>query len=234
MVDIGPYHGNIDEYDKLVKELYEQNPPITLPPEIASFVKGDLVRLMIRLARYKFVARLLKRTDRVLEIGAGGGLGAILMGQHCESVTAIDTRSTEIEEAKSINRRDNVKFVHQDLFNMSDDSRFDVVSALDVIEHFPVEGGRTLLSSMVKHLKPDGMLVIGTPSLYSLPYQGALSRASHIKCYDLAELRELVEQYCSRTLPFSMNDELVHTGNPKMAWYYFVLGTNPKSTGAQG
>jgi len=60
-VDIGHYNADPELYQKLIDELYADNPPITLPPEYGAFFKNDLLRLFIRLARYKFVARLIKR-----------------------------------------------------------------------------------------------------------------------------------------------------------------------------
>jgi SAM-dependent methyltransferase len=228
-IDIGNYNADPEQYQQLVDDLYTNNPSITLPPEYAAFIQSDQVRLLIRLARYKFVARLVKSSDWVLEIGSGSGLGSIFIGQHCAKVTGIDVKTTEVEEARSINRRPNVEFKLMDLFDLDRSDRYDVVFALDVIEHMPVEKGHQLVAAMVRHLKPTGMLVIGTPSIYSYDYQSPLSKASHVKCYDQGELRELIENYCGRTLAFSMNDELVHTGHPKMAWYYFVLGVVPKT-----
>src|SRR5207237_10415326 len=108
---------------------------------------------------------------------------------------------------------------------------YDVAAALDGIEHMPVEDGHKLIAAMTRHLKPTGILIIGTPSLYSYPHQSPESKASHVKCYDQMELVQLIDQYCGRTLPFSMNDEMVHTGHPKMAWYYFVLGFMPCGAG---
>lgn len=229
MIDTGNYNLDPGKYSELVSELYNTYPSVTLPPEYTYFIEKDLIRLLIRLARYKFVARLIKRTDRILEIGSGSGLGSILLGQHCEHVTGLELKKTEIEEARSINRRKNVEFVLGDLFELDSSDLYDVVIALDVIEHMPVEKGRELVGAMVRHLKPTGMLIIGTPSIYSYEYQSDLSKASHVKCYDKDEIIPLVEELVHRSVFFSMNDELVHTGFHKMAWYYFILGFLPRT-----
>ncbi len=232
-LDVGTYHYDKKLFKKLMTELYEKYPDgVTLPPEYAEHVDNNLLRVLIRLARYKFVARLIKKTDRVLEVGCGSGVGCIFLAQHSAQVTGIDANSSEIAEARKINRRSNVSFELQDLFQLDPRKKFDVVVALDVIEHMTKQTAQKFLGAMTCHLNPAGMLVIGTPSIHSYKYQGALSQASHIKCYDQDELVELIDQYCARTLPFCMNDELVHTGHPKMAWYYFILGFMPKIKGA--
>jgi 2-polyprenyl-3-methyl-5-hydroxy-6-metoxy-1,4-benzoquinol methylase len=227
-IDIGRYNADPAEYGKLVEDLYANYPPITLPPEYAQFVEENQLRLLIRLARYKFVAKMLKKTDRVMEVGSGSGLGAVFLGQHCAEVTGIEIKTSEIEEARALNRRKNVRFETVDLFKVPASHRYDCVVALDVIEHMPIAMGRKLVRAMAGQLKDTGLLFIGTPSIYSYPYQSPLSRASHVKCYDLPELVEVIEGSFKRTLSFSMNDELVHTGYHKMAWYYFVLGLMPK------
>lgn len=228
-VDIGSYNADPARYQKLVDQMYQDHPPITLPPEYAYFFEKDLIRLLLRLARYKFVARHLRKTDRVLEVGCGSGVGAMLLSQNCEHVIGLEVKTTELEEARSMNRRPNVEFRSQDLFDVSEPASYDAVVALDVIEHMPVEQGGRLLHGMARMMKPTGMVVLGTPSIYSYPYQSPFSQASHVKCYDLAELLALMDGVFSRTLAFSMNDEMVHTGHPKMAWYYFVIGFMPQS-----
>ena len=201
---------------------------MNLPPEYASFVEKDLLRFLIRLARYKFIARLLKPTDCVLEVGSGSGLGCIFLSQHCKHVTGIDVKTTEVEEAKALNKRQNIDFQVRDLFDMPLDQKYDAVVSLDVIEHMPMELGHKLIAKKASLLKDNGLLVVGTPSIYSYPYQSALSQASHVKCYDLPELLQLMDNYVRRTIYFSMNDELIHTGHYKMAWYYFVIGFGRK------
>ena len=228
MIDVGSYHLNKNEYQRLVDQLYADYPCITLPPEYGQFVQDNLLRLLIRLARYKFVARLIKQTDRILEVGCGSGLGSIFLGQNCAHVTGIDVKKTEVEEARKINCRTNVDFKLGNFFELEVTQQYDVIVALDVIEHLPAEEGALLVRKMGDQLKPDGMAVIGTPSVYSSEYQSPLSKASHVKCYDQPELIELLESRFCRTLAFSMNDELVHTGFYKLAWYYFVLALLPK------
>lgn len=229
MVDIGSYNLDPERYKKLIDELYEAYPSITLPARFAYFIQEDMLRLLILLARYKFVARLIKKKDRVLEVGCGSGLGSIFLSQHCAHVTGLDVKESEIEEAKAINKRENVEFITCDLFDLEPSARYDVIVNLDVIEHMPVEQGHKFIDAMTRHLEPTGMLAIGTPSIYSYQYQSPLSQASHVKCYDQEELVTLVENYFHRTLVFSMNDEMVSTGYPKMAWYYFVLAFLPRT-----
>ena len=233
MIDTGKYNANQALYDKLIHELYQRyEGGVTLPPEYASFVHEDLGRLLIRLARYKFIAKNLKKSDEVLELGCGSGLGSIYFAQNAKFATGIDIKSTEIEEARSINKRKNVSFICGDFFDYPFSKRYDVVVNLDVIEHLKEEDAQRLLQKMAQLTKEDGLASIGTPSFDSWPHQGALSKASHIKCYDLPELEALVGRYFARTLSFSMNDEIVHTGHYKMAWYYFILAFYPKSSGA--
>ena len=227
MIETEKYIADPKQYKELIEEMYSEFPPVTLPPEYAYFIEKDLLRFLIRLARYKFVARMIKKTDRVLEIGSGNGLGCIFLSQFCESVLGLEVKKHEVEESRSINRRKNVTFKTQDLFDLEKSISYDVIIALDVIEHMDEACGRRLLKEMSNHLCPNGMIIIGTPSIYSYKYQSSFSKASHIKCYDQQELRSIIDEYYKRSIAFSMNDEVVHTGHPKMAWYYFILAFYP-------
>jgi len=226
-IDIDKYNKKAKLFERLVVEEYEDYPEVTLSQEYGHFVHDNLLQFLIRLARYKFVARLIKKTDTVLEVGCGSGLGTIFLGQHSAKVTGLELKEYELKAARKINRRKNVTFLKEDFFDYSPSGKYDVVVAMDVIEHMTAPQAKRLISKMAGHLKPTGMAIIGTPSIYSYKFQSAVSRASHVKCYDQKELTDLVENYFGRTLAFSMNDEMVHTGFPKMAWYYFVIGLVP-------
>ena len=229
MADAGKYNKNQELYQSLVDKMYEEyDGGVNLPPEYGMFFEKDLLRLLIRLARYKFVARQLTKNDTVLEVGSGSGVGTIFLGQHAKEAVGIDIKSTEVEEARSINKRENVRFICDDFFAHEFANKFDAVVSLDVIEHLDAENSDRFLTKIATTLKENGFCIIGTPSLYSWEHQSDLSKASHEKCYDLPELRSLIEEHFGRTLVFSMNDELVHTGYYKMAWYYYVLAFYPK------
>lgn len=229
--DIGVYNKDPEAYGRLVGEMLSRYPDgVQLSAEYADWVHNNQLRLLIRLARYKFVAKMIKASDRVLEVGSGSGLGSLFLGQFADSVLGIDVKGVEVDEARNLNQRDNVAFEVADLFDLRDESGFDVVVSLDVIEHLSVEEGRRLLKAKRQLLRPGGMLIVGTPSIWSYPYQSPISQASHVNCYDLPDLVELVDEQVQRTLTFSMNDEVVHTGYHKMAWYYFVIGFGPRTS----
>ena len=221
-------HVDADCYDRMVREMYEKYGTVTLPPEYSYYVRENMLQFLIRLARYKFVAKHLSISDDILEVGCGSGLGTLFLSQFCRSVTAIDCNSQWIEEACALNTRENVSFQVRDFTDFTADQGFDALVSLDVLEHLSVEEGKKFIGRAADMIKADGMLVIGTPSLHSYEYQGELSRAAHVKCYDLSELKDLISGSFGRVLTFSMNDEIVHTGHPKMAWYYFVLAFYPR------
>ena len=215
-------------YQQLVAEQHAEFAPLLLPSEFSELFQVNTLQLLIKLARYKFVARMLRKTDDLLEVGSGSGVGTIFLSQHVKHVTGIELNKHDYDASVSLNKRPNVILKHQSIFDYSAEKKHDAALAMDVIEHFQVEDGHKLVAHMAQQCTPAGVVFIGTPSIYSYPYQSKYSQAAHIKCYDQAELVELMDQHFVRTFAFSMNDELVHTGHPKLAWYYFVIGVMPR------
>lgn len=222
-----PYVKDPEAFARLEREMYDAHPPVTLSSEYGYMVDEDLLGLLIRLARYKFIARQVKTTDRVLEIGCGSGLGAVFLGQRSREVVGLEIKPYEVKDAARSNRRKNVTILEQDFFDYDEQEKFDVVALVDVFEHLPEPEGRRMLEKAARHLNPKGLLALGTPSVHSYPLSSPISQAGHVRMYDGPELQALVEEYFGRSLFFSMNDEMVHTGHPQMAWYYFVLAFAP-------
>ena len=228
-MDVGKYHRNKIEYEKSIREMYEKYGEVTLSEEYGHFVQENLLRFTIRLSRYKFVARIIKQDDDVLEIGCGTGLGSIFISQFANSVTGLDVQKFELNKARELSKRKNLSFEECDFFIYNKEKKYDVIVSLDVIEHFDQNLGNEFVKKISCHLKKGGMAIIGTPSIYSFKYESLISQQSHIHCYDQSELCLLMDKYFARTIPFSMNDEIVHTGHPKMAWYYFIIATYPET-----
>jgi len=228
-LNVGKYHKSVDVYAELINEVYQNYPDgVTLPPMYAQFVDTSMSNILIRLSRYKFVAKMLKPADRVLEVGCGSGLGSIYLSQNCASVYGIDVQKQEIKEAQELSRRENVVFEEKDLFVLDENTKYDAIVCLDVLEHLSVEDGRAFIKKISKLLKPNGFFACGVPSIYSYEFQSPLSQASHINCPDRDDLERELSLSFDRIFPFSMNDEVVHTGFQKLAWYYLMLCTNPK------
>ena len=226
--DLGKYNRDIKGYAKAVSEIYAGNHTgVNLDYEYAHWVQNDLNRMLIRLARYKFAAKLLQKSDVVLEVGCGTGLGSIFLSQFSKEVKGIDVKESDIKTAEILNKRPNVSFEVMD-FN-DETGSYDAIVALDVFEHFPLEIGMEFLTKISRRLNRTGIAIIGSPSVYSFPYQSAISQSSHVKCYDGDELKALGASVFDRCLLFSMNDEVVHMGNTKMSWYYFLIGFYPNA-----
>jgi cyclopropane fatty-acyl-phospholipid synthase-like methyltransferase len=192
-----------------------------------SFLQNPLMAT-VKLARYKFPARLLSARDRVLDLGCGAGYGSYFYATAAREVVGLDLNPDLPRMAEHL-ARDNLRLVHGDILAPPAEiasTSFDSIVCLDVIEHFSQDDGRRIIESCSERLTDRGMLILGSPSRCSAAYRSQQSRHVHVHEYEPDEMRELCELYFPRTLLFSMNDEVVHTGFSKMAWFYYVIAFN--------
>ena len=109
-------------------------------------------------------------------------------------------------------------------YNWDSMTKINLITLIDFIEHFNKSQGSLILSKCSKLLEgKGGTLIVGTPSVYSSKFRSKRSRIQHIHEYDGMELKDLCSKYFNRTFLFSMNDEVVHTGFYKLAWFNFVV-----------
>ena len=184
----------------------------------------DPKRLAFTLARYKFVAKMLSGRRHVLEVGCADAFGTRVVRQEVKELTAVDFDPVFIED---VNRRmrPNWKFncfVHDMLENPVPGS-FDGAYALDVLEHIQPKDEEKFLDNLSASLAPHGVAIIGMPSLESQSYASPMSKAGHVNCKSMPDLKEVMEKYFFNVFMFSMNDEVVHTGYHKMAHYLIAL-----------
>jgi 2-polyprenyl-3-methyl-5-hydroxy-6-metoxy-1,4-benzoquinol methylase len=106
--------------------------------------------------------------------------------------------------------------------------KFDGAFALDVLEHITPENEAKFLENLTASLAPHGVVIVGMPSLESQAYASEISRAGHVNCKSMPELKRTMERYFFNVFVFSMNDEVVHTGYHKMAQYLMALCCEPR------
>jgi len=189
----------------------------------------DPRRLVFVLSRYKFAAKMLSGKKHVLEIGCGDAFGTRIVAQEVGRVCAIDFDPIFIRDIKE---RMVAKFSfdcqEHDILNAPVEGGFDAAYSIDVIEHIPKKDEGLFMRNIVASLLPQGVCIIGTPSIQSQVYACDQSKAGHVNCKDHKELKSLMESYFHHVFIFSMNDEVVHTGFYPMAHYLFAIGAGTR------
>ncbi len=189
----------------------------------------DPKHLLFRLSRYKFVAKMLSGSEHVLEIGCGDAFGTRLVQQEVKALSATDFDAVFIKdvEARMVERWRFPVFTH-DLLDGPIAGSYDGIYALDVLEHIAQKDEHTFLKNAFAPLTEHGVGIIGMPSLESQAYASPTSRAGHVNCKSLPQLKALMQNFFHNVFMFSMNDEVVHTGHHAMAHYLFALGAHKK------
>jgi 2-polyprenyl-3-methyl-5-hydroxy-6-metoxy-1,4-benzoquinol methylase len=174
---------------------------------------------------------MLDPEDRVLELGCGSGIGTYFLSQYCKEIRGVDINEEVIEVAKRNSfSACNLQFETCDALKYIPPTTPDTAIAVDLIEHFTKSEGEALIRHVAAYLEESkGMIIIGTPNVYSQDYRSSRSKSQHRYEYSPDEMRHIVSLNFHRTLSFSMNDEIVHTGFSKLAWFLFVLGIGPKT-----
>ncbi len=220
-------------WDGVVALLSGQTLP--LGPVTTDRYLGDPKRLCFFLSRYKFAGKMMKRCQRVVDIGCGDGIGTVsLIADTRAEVLGLDFDAPQIAyanatlvpalEAVNPAAKGRLKFECRDILTSGAlaDKRDGLVS-MDVIEHIAPKAETAFLEACRDSLSDRGVALIGTPNDFASPYASKHSQAGHINLFTPDRLQETLERHFSRVFLFSMNDEMVHTGFDKMAHYLMAL-----------
>lgn len=207
-------------------------PKIELGPWTSYSLLVDPKHMSFVLARYKFVAKMLKQGGRTLEVGCGDGFGAPIVKQHSQEYVGVDVDQRLIDDNshRLSTKIENMTFLLQDItsVNASNLGSFDTVFNIDVLEHLDADKEKPFLDASIGLLKDNGIYICGTPSAYSAQHASERSMIQHINLKTAPQKKELFEQYFDFVWIFSMNDEVVHTGYHQMAHYLFALCAGKK------
>jgi len=190
--------------------------------------RDDPKRLCFLLARYKFVAKMLAGSAKVLEVGCADGFGTRLVRQEVPLVVATDFDPEFIERNRARDQgRWGIDFRTHDLLAGPVAEGFDGAFAVDVIEHIAAADEERFVRHLAASLGPHGVGIVGTPSIQSQAYASAASREGHVNCKEAPGLSRLLRGFFRNVFIFSMNDEVVHTGFTPLAHYLFALCCGP-------
>lgn len=191
---------------------------------------SDPRHLLFTLSRYKFAAKMLSGSRRVLEVGCADAFASRLVQQEVEELTVLDMDPVFIQDVQA--RMDPHWPLKAMVHNVSQGeipgAPFDGAYSLDVLEHVPADQEHGFMKNLSQALTPNGVLILGIPSLPSQRHASAASRAGHVNCKDGPGLKKLALKYFHNVFSFSMNDEVVHTGYHAMAHYLLVVCCGPK------
>jgi SAM-dependent methyltransferase len=150
-----------------------------MPPPPVAFKKSDLDyfdRGVIE--NIKFFCRLNEEPNfnglKVLDIGCGhGSLCVCIASYGAKRVVGIDIDEYRIDFAKENAKQNFSEFMEKLEFKNCtiselDEYDFDIIVSKDTFEH--IVGLEYLMQEMIRHLKPNGRMLIGFGPLYNSPY----------------------------------------------------------------
>ena len=215
------YQKNLDDH--------EVQGPVELGLMASHLWRTDPRHLAFTLARYKHVAKLLHGKKSALEIGCGDGFASGIVQQEVSQVHGLDFDPHFVESAQSTwAGNDAFHFFVEDMLSdsLQPQRQYEAIYSLDVIEHITQEQEDSFLRNALKFLQPDGVAIIGSPTLESQAYASKWSKEGHVNCKSGYELKALLEKHFKQVFLFGMNDETLHTGYSKMAHYNLALAVS--------
>lgn len=218
----------------VTRGLFEQ-PAATfyLDPRVTEWILADEANPLNR------IARSIEDDSAILDVGAGNGILALLLGQlGCKvQIDAIEPDPVALGCARTLYHSIFAESLEQFL-DRADTKRYDCVVMADVVEH--IANPEPLLRGLKKLLKPGGKLFLSTPNIAFASVRLALLHGrfdyvdsrilerTHLRFYTRKSLHHLFEstglgitlEYHCRRNPFSceINLDDLHIG-PFLLYY---------------
>ena len=109
------------------------------------------------------------KTSKILDIGCGAGLLSNSLSRLGHLVTGIDLSESSLETAKRHDETNTVNYLKANAYSLPfPDASFDVVFAMDILEH--VEEPQLLIAEAARVLKPKGQFFFHTFNRTLLSY----------------------------------------------------------------
>jgi len=218
--------------EKSARDLYHQGTDhqsateeLGLGPWTSFSLKSDPKHMCFVLSRYKFCSKMIQGKKTVMEVGSGDGFGLPLLAQGMEHVYTVDWDENLLKgNARRLAHLKNVSYHHLDVNAAPPPFSVDAVVMVDVLEHVEPAREPGFMKNIVGCLKPDGIMINGTPNVTASAYASPQSQVQHINLKSMQSLRSLMERYFENVFMFGMNDEVLHTGYGAMCHYLWAVG----------
>ena len=113
------------------------------------------------------------KNSKILELGCGVGAFTYLLSKKVEKgyIEAVDLSEKSIENAQKNIQKNNVQlFVGDVVHYLPQESDFDFITLLDVIEHIPVEEHFNLFKNISTYISEKSLLLINIPNPEYIKY----------------------------------------------------------------
>ena len=106
-----------------------------------------------------------KANQNILDFGCGTGVMSYKLGKLNHTITAIDLDlSPKNILSELIDYPNTINFVEGDIFNQKFNQKFDIIIALDVLEHIPLNILPSYLNLFKELMTDNGKLIISGPT----------------------------------------------------------------------
>lgn len=211
-----------------VTDYMKEGKPIEFGRYVSYWFYKTPRRMLHSQSYYKFAAKLIGQGKSVLDVGCNEGLGTYLLAKECGQAKGVDFDAEAIHFAKQNFLSENLTFSEEDILDASMTKQFDAVTSFDVIEHIYPENASSFIDAMKQSIDPNGLVIIGTPSLISQEFASPIAKKGHINIYSPERLEEEMKKHFRFVFMFAANDEVVHTGYLPLAHYLIAVGCGTK------
>jgi 2-polyprenyl-3-methyl-5-hydroxy-6-metoxy-1,4-benzoquinol methylase len=106
-----------------------------------------------------------KKELNVLDFGCGTGVVSFELSKQGCNVTSIDLDLTPQKSlSQFVNFPNNINFLEGDIFNQQFNQKFDIIIALDVLEHIPLDILPKYLNHFAELLSENGKVIVSGPT----------------------------------------------------------------------
>ena len=158
----------IENFSKDSAHWWDLNGPFAplhrLNPTRMSYIRDQIIKHYDLNAQKNFTALQALKGLKVADIGCGGGLVSESLARMGADTFGLDADANAIEVARAHADAHDLKISYHNTtaedFLAQDKTRFDVVCALEIIEH--VDHPEFFIETISKLLKPGGLLILST------------------------------------------------------------------------